>query len=227
MQNDLQAEADELNRVIDFDLDSWLDEIEPPHRTQTVNTRGDLLAEYGRLSERRTVVLQSLQSLAQSIPDEPDPAATLSDGGAADAEARFGQARAEIESIDERLAELTEQYARNKATFVLSAIDPQKRSIITAEHGDHKQKTAVMSRASTETLRLFLASVRSITIVRDGNEHSQDPAKWTPAILEKFLTRIGDGQAALLWDAYLGTATGDVTPPFSQESSSGGDTSTS
>lgn len=224
MTNELQAEADELNRVRDFDLDSWLDEVEAPHRTQTVNTRGDLLAEYGQLQDERNSVLQSLAALAETLPDEDDKAATLGDAAGAEAAERFENAKRRVAAIDERMSDLTDAYARNRATFVLAAIDPEKRARISAEHADHKQK--VGARATTETLKLFLAAVQSITVVKDGKEIAQRLSDWTPARLEKFLQRIGDGQAALLWDAYLGTAVGDVTPPFSHESSSGGRTST-
>ncbi|WP_336633453.1 MULTISPECIES: hypothetical protein [unclassified Microbacterium] len=224
MTNELQAEADELNRVRDFDLDSWLDEVESPHRTQTVNTRGDLLAEYGRLTEERGAVLQSLAALAETLPDDEDKSATLADEGGAAAMERFEVAKERIAALDERLSELTDTYARNRATFVLAAIDPEKRARISAEHADHKPK--IGTTANTETLRLFLAAVQSITVVRDGQEIAQRLTDWTPARLEKFLQRIGDGQAALLWDAYLGTAVGDVTPPFSHASSSGAPTST-
>ncbi|MDY0828590.1 hypothetical protein SK224_05555 [Microbacterium sp. BG28] len=226
MTTSLQNEADELNRIQDFDLDAWLDDIEPPQRSVTVNTRGDILATYGQLEYERNQVLQSLIALSKSLPDDetPDPAATLADDGNDAARERFAEAQAKVADIDERMAALSDTYARNKATFTLKAIDPSERARITAKHGDHKTK--VGAELPDEMLKLFLASVVDITIMRDGHEVKQRPADWTAPRLAKFMAKIGDGQTGLLWQAYFGTAMQDVTPPFSPESSSGGATST-
>lgn len=224
--NTLQAEQDQLNAVKDFDLDSWLDEIEPPHRQQTVNTRGDLLARYSQLKKLREDELRSLTDLADALPDEEnaDPAETIGADPFESQRAQYAAARERIEAFSEEMKDIERRYAANRATFTFKALDPEKRAEITASHGDPLEGGAKLSE---QTLRLFLASVTSITILRDGVEENGAPSFWTPDFLVKFLAKIGDGQSALLWDAYLGLGVQDVTPPFSPEYSPGGAISTS
>lgn len=222
---DIQNENDALNAVRDFDLDAWLDEIEPPHRRQTVNTRGDLLGRYAELQAAREHELQTLTALSDALPEEADPAATIGADPHAQTREQFEAGRERIAALDEEMARLTAEYAGNRATFTFKAIDPETRARITSDFEDHKAEGGTR-RVTDQTLRLFLASVTSITIVRGGVEQEADLSKWTPDVLTKFLAKIGDGQAALLWEAYIGLGVQDVTPPFSLESSSGGTTST-
>lgn len=224
--NTLQTEQDQLNAVKDFDLDSWLDEIEPPHRQQTVNTRGDLLARYAELRKLREDELRALAALADALPDDAsaDPAETIGADPFEEQRTAYAAARERIEAFGDEMKEIEKNYAANRATFTFKALDPEKRAEITATHADPLAEGA---KISEQTLRLFLASITSIEIVHDGIPENGSPSFWTPERLVKFLARIGEGQAALLWDAYLGLGVQDVTPPFSPASSPGGATSTS
>lgn len=225
--NKLQTEQDQLNAVKDFDLDSWLDEIEPPHRQQTVNTRGDLLARYSALNKLREDELRGLTALADALPDESeaDPSETIGADPYEGQRAEFAAARARIQAFADDMKEIERKYAANRATFTFKALDPEKRAEITSVHTDPLSEGG--AKLSEQTLRLFLASLTSVTILRDGVEENGAPSFWTPDRLVKFLAKIGEGQAALLWDAYLGLGVQDVTPPFSPASSPGEAISTS
>lgn len=201
---------------MDFDLDRWLDEIEPPQRTQTVNTRGDLLARFSELRKLREDALRGLAALADTLPDEAevDPAETIGADAFDEQRAEYAAARARIQAFGDEMTEIERNYAANRATFTFKALDPEERAALTVE-----QPTPILEgdgTASGEVLRLFLASVASITIHRDGVQTNADLAKWTPDRLVKFFAKIGDGQSALLWDTYigLGTNTGGLQEPI-------------
>jgi len=224
--NTLQTEQDQLNAVKDFDLDSWLDDIQPPHRQQTVNTRGDLLARFSELKKLREDELRGLAALADALPEEAeaDPGETIGADPFAEQRAEYDDARARIQAFADEMKQIERNYAANRATFTFKALDPEKRAEIAAEHADPLSEGGI--KLSDQTVRLFLASVTSITILRDGVEEDGAPSFWTPERLLKFLAKIGEGQAALLWEAYIGLGVQDVTPPFSPASSPGEATST-
>lgn len=227
MENELVAEHDELNAVKDFDIDSWISDIEPPTIVKTVNTRGDLLGMYGALSEEREQLLQSLQKIAEALPEEDagDPFETVGADPHAEAREQFEKCRNRMAEIDQQMEELKEKYGANKATFRFSAISPEARARINTEHPDHKREGGVI-RVTEQLLKLFLASILSVTITQDGKSSTVDAKKWSVKQLTRFMDRIGEGQAAKLWDAHLELGQKEVTPPFSLESSPGGTLST-
>ncbi|WP_308467781.1 hypothetical protein [Rathayibacter soli] len=200
-------------QATEFDLDRWLDDIEPTQRMQTVNTRGDLLASYGRLQEQRRAAIDQLERLAQSLPDggeDDDAGATLGDSGDDAAREIFEQQKAVIEDLTEQANAIAAEYASHRARVTFAAPDKSTRARIVSESklADHKTGTANAASTEDTMLKLMRAAVVEIVVVTAGREIAQDLDKWTVARWARFLDRIGDGQSRLLADAYLGLASG-------------------
>lgn len=218
----MQEEQNELNRVKDFDLDAWLDEVEPTHRVQTVNTKGSLLAKYARVQEQRQAVIAQMQHLADSLPDEPDEddktealsGRSLRSSDAVE-RAEFDALREQLTALDEKANAIATEYSQNKVRVTFRNVDKSQRARITSSE---QKKSKAQNGPDLTMIKLMHASIIQVDVITPSGEVKQDLGKWTAAFFGRFLDKIGDGQARLLADAYLGLASGEVTPPFSQES---------
>lgn len=195
--------ADELDT---FDLDSFIEGITPPTITKTVHTRGDLLGTYGELAEKRDKLAQAMTALAESLPDHGQD----SDGSH---RVEFEALRSQVEDVDQRLEQIKATYSQYRAKFSFTTISPSERARINTEHADHKGEGGIVQ-MTDQLLHLFLASVASITITHAGKDRSVNPRSWTTKQLLRFLNKIGDGQAALLWEAFLGLGKANEITPF-------------
>ncbi len=194
--------------MTDFDLDSWLDEIEPPHRRQTVNTRGDLLGQHAALAAEHEHAQRALEELtAQHTPGEIRAETIGSDPHAA-AREQSTVLRDRIAALANTLKSVEQDYAGNHATFTFKAISPEVRESIATDNSS--PDAGGVTSFPDQTLRLFLASVTSIDIVRNGAKQAANIAAWTPEVLVRFLAKIGDAQAAKLWVAYSEVAVSDI-----------------
>jgi len=214
----MQETQDELNRVQDFDLDGWIDGIEPTHRTQTVNTRGDLLKDYSIAQEELKAAVEQLQRLADRLPDvDPDatdPMETLAGAGDDADRTLFEQLQATIAELAARSDAIATEYGQHRARVSFKQPDKSTQARLRSA-GAKKSKDQNIDDTG---LRLMHAAIIEFVVVQPGTETVVDVSKWTLARWGKFLDKIGNGQSKLLMDAYLGLAQGEVDAPFSQES---------
>ena len=212
MDDDIKQEQDELNRIQDFDLDAYLDGVEPTHRVQTVNTKGSLLVKYAKVQEQREHAIEQMTRFAETLPDdEDDKTETLSGSTLNEAKAEFDRLKKVIEGLTLEAAQISDEYSQHKARFTFKTPDKSTQARIRALAA----KKSKDQNLDDTGLRLMHAAIIGIDILTPEREVKQDLAKWTLAKLSTFLDRIGNGQAKLLMDAYLGLASGEVTPPFS------------
>lgn len=229
----MQEEQQATNAAADFDLDAYLDGVQPTHRTVTVNTRGDLLKKYGGMRDERDAIVRELQVIYDAIPDEPkregpDLSETLSGKSLSPAEEsdvrkRVAALTQRHQELSEQMANVTAEYAQHKVRVTFRPTDKSTKARITSA-GEKKSRAQNVDDTGA---RLMHASIESIVVVTPAGEVEQDLKAWTLTKWMKFLDRIGDGQAVLLVDGYMGLANGTIDAPFSLGSSSGATGSTS